>query len=311
MANILGNTSTGFIESMTAKRAFASKFTAAASFTANWMRVNFSEEWGVGGTLCVAIYADNAGVPGVKLGEGETTYASSGSWRQVALDAGVSITNGNDYWLAFYLENSSGTFNVNAQTRQITADLKRWDEPTTGSWTDNPTTTNQATNRQLAITAQDVLEVTLFNRSDALLQVQQTLSHTLDALRQLVSTAVHTTDAFIKELVSTPDWVSPADTATEVQSDEPLVFTIPDSTYSKIHFHIQYDMVNTFDSVNLIEHKTWEDTTGWEYWNGSAWTTFPADGVANTYSGNNARYTPSDLLEGTWYRRIRAMSVEE
>lgn len=147
--------------------------------------------------------------------------------------------------------------------------------------------------------------------TDALKQQASTKSHSTDAFRQQITNLTHSTDAYLQELVATPTWVSPSDGATEQASDTPLVFIIPNSQFNNIHFHIQYDTADTFNTVDLIEHKSWEDQTGWEYWNGSAWVSVPASGVPDTYIGNNARYTPSDLTENTWYRRIRAMSIEE
>lgn len=116
-----------------------------------------------------------------------------------------------------------------------------------------------------------------------------------------------TADAEIGEIVGfpAPTWVSPSD-GSSLGTNPVLVFTIPDGGTGNYHFHLQLDTANTFNTGSLRELKTNESTTGWEYYNGSTWAAFPADGVSSTYAGNNARYTvQTALATGNWYRRIR------
>jgi hypothetical protein len=102
-----------------------------------------------------------------------------------------------------------------------------------------------------------------------------------------------------------PVWSSPADTVS-MSATPTLAFTIP-ALGSAMHFNLQLDTANTFDTGSLRDLMTTTDQTGWEYWNGAAWTAFPAAGVSNTYAGNDARYTVQTTLgSGTWYRRVRA-----
>lgn len=109
--------------------------------------------------------------------------------------------------------------------------------------------------------------------------------------------------------VGIPTWVTPLNHATNVSALTPLVFIIP-ATSSNIHFEIQIDTANTFDTVNLTTYKSWLDQTGWEYYNGSSWVAIPSTGVPTAYIGNQARYTVTpNLSTGLWYRRIRGRII--
>lgn len=102
-----------------------------------------------------------------------------------------------------------------------------------------------------------------------------------------------------------PIWVSPANHATGVNQTDPLVFLIPESS-NPIHFELQIDTVDTFDSGDLQGFNSMSSQVGWEYYNGSSWVSVPADGIPLGYSGNQARYMPqTEIATGTWYRRIR------
>jgi hypothetical protein len=143
-----------------------------------------------------------------------------------------------------------------------------------------------------SFTANSVLKATLAN------------ARNMDAWLSASRTGTFTADAFILD-VGSPTWTTPLN-ATSALVTSPFVFLIPTSP-SNIHFHMQFDTVGTFDSVNLRNYKTNESQTGWEYWNGSAWTAFPSGGVSTTYIGNEARFLPPvPLTNVVWYRRIRA-----
>lgn len=146
------------------------------------------------------------------------------------------------------------------------------------------------------------------HQADSLLSSSSTKLHTTDTVRASVLTRLHTTDTFLKLNVGTPDWVTPTDQET-IEQSEPLVFTIPEAPHP-LHFEINVDRVDTFDSIDLRVYDSRPDQTNWEYWDGSAWETTPSTGVPTMYIGNQARYIPQDITEGTWYRRIRAISVE-
>jgi hypothetical protein len=102
-----------------------------------------------------------------------------------------------------------------------------------------------------------------------------------------------------------PVWTTPAD-GVSMTSTPTLAFTIP-ALASAMHFYLELDTADTFDTGDLRTHDSSASQTSWEYWNDAAWTDVPAGGVAAEYAGNEARYTvTSALASGTWYRRIRA-----
>jgi hypothetical protein len=102
-----------------------------------------------------------------------------------------------------------------------------------------------------------------------------------------------------------PVWVSPADT-TSMGTLPVLVLTSPASAVAQ-HFELQLDTANTFSTGNLRDIRTDLSQTGWEYWNGTAWTAFPSTGLASTYAGNQVRHTVQSALSATtWYRQVRA-----
>ncbi len=97
----------------------------------------------------------------------------------------------------------------------------------------------------------------------------------------------------------TPNWVSPEPDAS-VNTLPTLVFQMPNAV-GNMHFHIQLDTVNTFDSINLKEYKSNENQTNWEYWDGTQWQAFPSTGVPPIYAGNECRLTlPDPLSETIW-----------
>ena len=76
------------------------------------------------------------------------------------------------------------------------------------------------------------------------------------------------------------------------------------SSPAPMHFEMQIDDNSGFSSPDVfLSHVS---QTGWEYWNGSAWTAVPQSGVSQSFSGNEARYTVQTPLSGTIYRRVRA-----
>lgn len=104
--------------------------------------------------------------------------------------------------------------------------------------------------------------------------------------------------------VSGATWVSPADGA-GVGSTPVLVFNTVASA-NPMHCHMQIDTNSSFNSGNLRDLKTTISQTGWEYWNGTAWTAIPSTGIPAAYTGNQARYTvQTALATGLWYRRVR------
>ena len=140
--------------------------------------------------------------------------------------------------------------------------------------------------------------------ADAIVEAASgTKTITADAILQAAQSKSITADADIGR-IGRCTWVSPAD-GVNMSTLPVLVFIMPDSV-GNMHFHLQLDTVDTFDSGDLREFKTNHSLTGWEYYDGDSWEPFPAAGVPNTYSGNQARYTvQTDLTLTTWYRRVR------
>jgi len=102
-------------------------------------------------------------------------------------------------------------------------------------------------------------------------------------------------------------WVSPADG--EPLTPQPtLTFSMDFPVTGTAHAEIQLDTNSGFPAP--IIYRSWPDPSGWEYWNGNAWTAWPATGVPNVYAGNHGRFTvPVPLESVTYYRRVRSGST--
>jgi hypothetical protein len=142
--------------------------------------------------------------------------------------------------------------------------------------------------------------------ADSLLRKANVVSHTTSSNKKKSQTVSHTTDSKA-HYVGSIFWVTPLNNAVGVNGAEPLVFEIPSSTVNT-HFHLQIDTVNTFDSGDFVEFKSWEDQTNWEFWDGDSWEPVPSGGVDPSFAGNEARFIPS-LANGDYYRRIRGRVV--
>jgi hypothetical protein len=106
--------------------------------------------------------------------------------------------------------------------------------------------------------------------------------------------------------VGVPEWVSPSNHATGITPKPYYVFLIPQAA-NVLHFELQLDTANTFDTGNLLTVQSWAAQSGWEYYDGSAWLAIPQGGLDPAYGGNQVRYrATADLANGTWYRRVRA-----
>jgi hypothetical protein len=111
--------------------------------------------------------------------------------------------------------------------------------------------------------------------------------------------------AVFSPAVTSPVWTTPADTVSMSTTPE-LKFNSPTSAV-KQHFYLELDTANTFNTGNLRTYRSDQDQTNWAYWDGSAWTAMPSDGLPIAKSGNEIRYTvTSALSSATWYRRVRA-----
>lgn len=83
-----------------------------------------------------------------------------------------------------------------------------------------------------------------------------------------------------------------------------FVWRIPiDSLGSDMGCVVEIDTVDTFDSGSSIIRKSYVDS-GFEYWNGTGWISYPVGGVSSDYYHNNARVIVS-LGAGVYYWRVR------
>ncbi len=95
-----------------------------------------------------------------------------------------------------------------------------------------------------------------------------------------------------------PTLVSPIGDYFRKDETPQFVFTIPNprAGNSKVHFKLQLDLVNTFNSDDLIEFESRNTQAGWEYQDESSnWINIPHAGVdiptTPALIGNNARFT--------------------
>lgn len=97
-------------------------------------------------------------------------------------------------------------------------------------------------------------------------------------------------------------------------SDERLRFEIPAiADNSNVNIHIQIASDSDFNNV-LWDIYSWQFLDRWEFWDGSSWQSWPADGVTDSYYGNSGRFRiqglvdPEDIINrGRWYWRLRCV----
>ena len=88
-----------------------------------------------------------------------------------------------------------------------------------------------------------------------------------------------------------------------------VTMTIPsDQDGDKLHVKLEMDVVDTFDSPDLIVAETRFNQAGWEYYDGANWVVFPVDGVVQGQMNGLIRYTtPIPLVDDkTYYCRVAA-----
>ena len=138
--------------------------------------------------------------------------------------------------------------------------------------------------------------------ADSIIKALRLGSITADSTVSSSSAGSVTADADIQRV---PVWVSPPNYS--VIGSTPILVFKSQIFSGTVHFHIQVDKADTFDTVDLREYKTSEDTTNWEYWDGDSWEPFPGAGLSDVYAGSNCRLTITTPLDsGTWYRRVRS-----
>lgn len=140
----------------------------------------------------------------------------------------------------------------------------------------------------------------------------ETKTKTVSAKTRVQKTSLKTISSKLRVTSSTETidktvLVSPTNTSS---GSNPTVFvwTIPSNNQNNpMHAHIQVDEIdNSFANLE-IEQESFNDNNNMEYWNGSAWITYPLTGVVSTYYGNQARLTVT-LTGGVKYWRVRGGS---
>lgn len=157
---LIGNTSSNTSERMDNKTtAFAQKFTSPATFDPLKIISSIFDSWGAGGTAYFAIYSDNAGAVGTKLWQGQVNYSALVDGQIEAAIAGLTLSNATDYWLVLLTNNPSGTHWIDVRTQTGSGQIKKWTEASPGTWTDDPTTSDDAAELMLIYATSEV-EVT-------------------------------------------------------------------------------------------------------------------------------------------------------
>lgn len=141
--------------------------------------------------------------------------------------------------------------------------------------------------------------------ADAIVWRTQESAFAADAVVFAVGSDSITADA-VKVSVGRCVWTTPGNYV-QIDAQATLAFLMPAAWVGKVHFEIQLDLADTFDTVDLVVVKSHWDQTGWEVWDGDSWEPIPAAGLPSDYAGSEARYTIQTPLDnGTWYRRVRA-----
>jgi hypothetical protein len=130
------------------------------------------------------------------------------------------------------------------------------------------------------------------------------------ALANYLTEGTVTVNFIGNRLPAAPEWLSSPINLNEIFTNiAVLSFTIPiDLDNDKLHMKMEMDTVNTFDSPNLMIAETRFSLVGWEYYDGTNWKPYPADGVQQGLPGGIVRYTTSaPLIDGkTYYCRAAA-----
>lgn len=109
-----------------------------------------------------------------------------------------------------------------------------------------------------------------------------------------------------------PEWATAPFNPPEVSlTSAELVATVPiDLDNDRLHFKMEIDEWQTFDGPNLIiSESRFETERGkWQYFNGTEWVSFPAEGVPQGVPGTLVKYVTGEVLQDgkTYYCRIAA-----
>ena len=123
---------------------------------------------------------------------------------------------------------------------------------------------------------------------------------------------------FIDNSPSAPVIVSPVDNYFRKYQTPEFQFTIPNpnAINSKLHFKVEFDIQNSFDTSDLITFESRNDQDGWSYHDGTDWQPIPPAGVdvpgTPALIGNNVRFkvpTHEKLTRRIYYWRPVAAGV--
>lgn len=136
----------------------------------------------------------------------------------------------------------------------------------------------------------------------------QTKTCTAKARVLLNQSKTVTAKATVKLAPPSPTLVSPSNHATGQPLQVTFVWEIPaDPTNANVHCWIEVDNNSDFSSPTFLKRS--DIDSGFEYWNGSSWATYPSTGVTSTYYGNQARITLTLPADGTYYWRVKGGGV--
>jgi hypothetical protein len=124
-----------------------------------------------------------------------------------------------------------------------------------------------------------------------------------DALLLTSTSNTFTADAY---LLVAPVWTTPI-LGDPIDATQTFAFMSPPSA-SDQHYQMEFDKVDTFDSVFYILVDSSADQSDWQYFNDTTWVALPSTGVPAAFSDNEVRVTVTLPSGGRWYRRVRAGS---
>jgi len=101
----------------------------------------------------------------------------------------------------------------------------------------------------------------------------------------------------------------PGDNFNISDPDERIRFKIPYISGSNMDMYLELALDSGFTQV-VFRRYTWQDTSIWTYYNGSAYVEWPSNGVNPIYYGNEARiniYGLIDPHQPILYWRVRGV----
>lgn len=143
--------------------------------------------------------------------------------------------------------------------------------------------------------------------ADSLLLAVQEAALSIDAVALVSVTDSFGADSEIEATTSpAPIWTDPADLVLIQDLTPTLAFMSPASS-NQMHFEIQLDTADTFDTGDLRVYRSFPSAAGWEFDDGDSWEPLSNTGLDPAFTSNEVRFTvPTALSGGVWFRRVRA-----